>query len=114
MLLAFIIEKLEEDIMKIKEIAFDTLESVRKKCIKFANDGNTVVKPYKTLYSLGNIAHDAKYKNLYLEVVKGKESWAETHYQIWEDFQVICINQGWAQGFLDIEEFTKKYLNILI
>lgn len=93
--------------MKIKEINFDSLESVRKKCIKFAKDGNTVVKPYKTLYNLKKITHDEKHKNLYLEVVRGKE-WQETHYQLWEDFQVICINQGWTQGFLDIEKFTEK------
>ena len=95
--------------MKIKEIDFDTMESVRKKCITFAKDGNTVVKPYRTLYSLENIMHNTTYKNLYLEVVKGKE-WQETHYQIWEDLQVICISQGWAQGFLDISEFSEKML----
>lgn len=97
--------------MKIKEIAFDSMESVRKKCIKFAKDGNTVVKPYKTLYSLENITHDKKYKNLYLEVVKGKETWIEAQYQIWEDLQVICISQGWAQRFFDIEEFKEKLLD---
>ena len=96
--------------MKIKEINFDAMESVRKKCITFAKDGNTVVKPYRTLYSLKNITHDTAHKNLYLEVVKGKESWAEAHYQIWEDFQVICFTQGWAQGFLDISEFSEKIL----
>lgn len=95
--------------MNIKEIEFDTMESVRKKCIVFAKDGNTVVKPYKTLYSLENITHDTAHKNLYLEVVKGKE-WEETHYQLWEELQIICISQGWAQGFLDIEEFSEKIL----
>ena len=93
--------------MIIREINFDTMESVRKKCITFAKDGNTVVKPYRTLYSLENITHNSTHKNLYLEVVKGRE-WEETHYQLWEDFQVICISQGWAQGFLDIKEFAEK------
>lgn len=96
--------------MKIKEINFDTMESVRKKCITFAKDGNTVVRPYRTLYNLENITHDTTHKNLYLEVVKGRESWEETHYQVWEDLQVICISQGWVQGFLDISEFLEKIL----
>lgn len=95
--------------MKIREIAFDTMESVRKKCITFAKDGNTVVKPYRTLYSLENITHDTTYKNLYLEVIKGK--YDDMSYQLWEDFQVICISQGWAQGFLDINEFTNKIVD---
>ena len=93
----------------IREIKFDALEPVRRKCITFAKDGNTIVKPYRTLYSLENIAHNAAHKNLYLEVVTSRE-WEETHYQIWEDFQVICISQGWAQGFLDINEFAEKIL----
>lgn len=109
MLLAFIIGKMEDRMMKIKEINFDIMESVRKKCITFAKDGNTVVKPYRTLYSLENIMHNTTYKNLYLEVVKGKE-WQETHYQIWDDLQVICISQGWVQGFFDISEFSEKIL----
>ena len=95
--------------MIIREINFGAMESVRKKCITFAKDGNTVVKPYKTLYSLENITHDAVHKNLYLEVVKDRE-WEETHYQIWEDIQVICISQGWVQGFLGISEFSGKTL----
>lgn len=96
--------------MKIKEINFDTMESIRKKCITFAKDGNTVVRPYRTLYNVENITHDTTHKNLYFEVVKGRESWEETHYQVWEDLQVICISQGWVQGFLDISEFSKKIL----
>lgn len=93
--------------MKIREIAFNTMESVRKKCIAFAKDGNTVVKPYRTLYSLECITNDEAHKNLYLEVVKGRE-WEETHYRLWEDFQVIFISHGWIHGFMEIEEITKK------
>lgn len=108
MLLAFIMRKIEDRIMKIREIAFDTMESIKKKCITFAKDGNTVVRPYRTLYSLENITHDMVHKNLYLEVIKGKYN--DMSYQLWEDFQVICISQGWVHGFLDIEEFSEKLL----
>lgn len=37
--------------MELNEINFEALQPVRKKCITFAKDGNTVVKPYKTLYN---------------------------------------------------------------
>lgn len=111
MLLAFIMER-KVDIMKVREITFDTMESVRKKCIAFAKDGNTVVKPYRTLYRLEDITHDMVHKNLYLEVVKGRE-WEETHYQLWEDFQVICISQGWIHGFMEIAEFISKLAEYL-
>lgn len=92
--------------MKIREIAFDTMESVRKKCIAFAKDGNTVVKPYKTLYSLENITHNAEHKNLYIELVK--REYGDPVHQLWEDLGIICISQGWIQGYWSIEEISNK------
>lgn len=92
--------------MKIREIAFDTMESVRKKCITFAKDGNTVVKPYKTLHNLENITHDEAHKNLYIELVK--REYGDPVHQLWENLGVICISQGWIQGYWNIEETTKK------
>lgn len=92
--------------MKINEINFDTLESVRKKCITFAKDGNTVVKPYKTLYRLESITHDKTHKNLYIELVK--REYGDPVHQLWEDLGVICISQGWIQGYWNIEETSGK------
>ncbi len=92
--------------MKIRELAFDTMESVRKKCIAFAKDGNTVVKPYKTLYNVENITHNIEHKNLYIELVK--REYGEPIHQLWEDLGVICISQGWIQGYWDIEEVFNK------
>lgn len=98
--------EMEDYIMKIKEIAFDAIESVRKKCITFAKDGNTVVKPYKTLYSLESITHDEAHKNLYIELVK--REYGDPIHQLWEDLGVICISQGWIQGYWDIKETSRK------
>lgn len=92
--------------MKIREITFNAMESVRKKCIAFAKDGNTVVKPYKTLYSLESITHDEAHKNLYIELVK--REYGNPVHQLWEDLGVICISQGWIQGYWDIEEIFNK------
>lgn len=90
--------------MMIREINFDTIESVRKKCITFARDGNKVIKPYKTLYNLDNILNEGTNKNLFLEILKGDY---ETHFRLWEDIGVICINQGWIHGGYDISELSQ-------
>jgi len=102
----FYYENREDITMKVEEIAFATMESVRKKCIAFAKDGNTVVKPYKTLYSLENITHNAEHKNLYIELVK--REYGNPFHQLWEDLGVICISQGWIQGYWDTEEISAK------
>ncbi len=94
--------------MEIKDINFDVLESVRKKCITFAKDGNTVIKPYKTLYNVEQITHNAEHCNLYFEVVKGKESWEEDGYCLFEDLEKICIKVDWIPKYWTLEEFTEK------
>lgn len=94
--------------MEIKEINFDSLESVRKKCITFAKDGNTVVKPYKTLYNVEQITHNAEHNNLYFEVVKSKESWEEDSYCLWDDLENFCIRIDWIPRYWTLEEFSEK------
>jgi len=94
--------------MEIRNINFDILESVRKKCITFAKDGNTVVKPYKTLYNVEQITHNTKHNNLYFEVVKGKESWEEDSYCLWDDLEKICIKVDWIPRYWTLEGFTEK------
>lgn len=106
MLLAFIIGKMEDCIMRVGEIPLVTMESVRKKCIAFAKDGNTVVKPYKTLYSLENITHNDEHKNLYIELVK--REYGDPVHQLWEDLGIICISQGWIQAYWNIEDVSAK------
>jgi len=97
--------------MQIKDIDFSTLESVRKKCITFAKDGNTVVKPYKTFYNVEQITHNVEHRNLYFEVVKGKESWEEDSYCLWDDLGNFCIRIDWIPRYWTIEEFEEKLYN---
>ena len=66
--------------MELKNVNFESLETVRRKCITFAKDGNTIVKPYKTLYNVEQITGKAEHKTLYFEVVEGKETWEEASY----------------------------------
>lgn len=97
--------------MEIRNINFDILESTKKKCITFAKDGNTVVKPYKTLYNMEQIIHNAEHNNLYLEVVKGKESWEEDSFCLWDDLENFCIKVDWIPRFWTLEEFEEKLHN---
>jgi len=97
--------------MEIRNMNFDILESVRKKCITFAKDGNTVVRPYKTLYSVEQITHNAEHHNLYFEVVKGKEFWEENSYCLWDDLENFCIRIDWIPRYWTIEEFEEKLHN---
>lgn len=94
--------------MEFKEIDFNSLELVRKQCITFAKDGNTVVKPYKTLYNMEQITHDPAHEKLYVEVVKGKNSWEEDSYCLFEDLGKIYNKVNWIHRWWTLEEFTEK------
>jgi hypothetical protein len=97
---------MEVNDMKISEINFDSIESARKKCITFAKDGNTVVRPYKTLYCVEKITHDKTHANLYIEVVKSKEPWEENSFYLWDDLDAVCISLGWISHYNSLEEFV--------
>lgn len=99
--------------MEIREVNFETLQSVRKKCITFAKDGNTVVKPYKTMYNMEQITNNPAHKNLYIEVKKQKETWKEeTEYYLFDDLGKICNYQGRFDEDITLErlsELINKY-----
>lgn len=99
--------------MKLREVNFETLQSVKKKCITFAKDGNTVVRSYKTLYNLEQITNNPVYKNLYIEVKKQKGTWEEeTEYHLFDDLGKICNHQGRFNEDITLErlsELINKY-----
>ncbi len=76
--------------MRIDEFDFNKIESVKKKCICFAKDGNTVVKPYRILYELKKIISDVNYNNFYIEKVENK---FYNQYFLWEELKGICIRR---------------------
>lgn len=94
--------------MELKNVNFKSLETVRRKCITFAKDGNTIVKPYKTLYNVEQITGNAEHKTLYFEVVEGKETWEEASYCLFEDLGTICSKVDWIPGYWTLEEFAEK------
>lgn len=96
---------------ELQNINFEELESVRRQCITFAKDGNTIVKPYKTLYNVEQLTGNAEHKTLYFEVVKGKETWEEDSYCLFEDLGKICSKVDWIPKYWTLEEFTEKIEN---
>lgn len=96
---------------ELQNINFEGLESVRRQCITFAKDGNSIVKPYKTLYNVEQITGNTEHKTLYFEVVKGKETWEEDSYCLFEDLGKICSKVDWIPKYWTMEEFTEKLAN---
>ena len=96
---------------ELKNVNFEELETVRRQCITFAKDGNSIVKPYKTLYNVEQLTGKAEHKTLYFEVVKGKETWEEDSYCLFEDLGKICSKVDWIPKYWTLEEFTEKIEN---
>lgn len=90
--------------MEFKDINFDSLESTRKRCITFAKDGNTVVKPYKALYCVEQITHNPEHKTLYVEVLPDNDS----DVRLWNDYGKIAYSIGRIQKECTLEKFTEQ------
>lgn len=89
----------------LKDIHFTSLIPVTKKCITYAADGNTVIRPYKKLYSLERISEARELKNLYLEPVK---CYYSMEYKIWEDFGPLCYCIGRSQEEIPLSIIIKR------
>ncbi len=91
----------------IKDINFDELQTVRKRCITFAGDGNTVVRPYKTLYGLEEITNNQAHKTLYIEVKKPKTKWEQSMYFLFNDLGKICVKVSHVNCYTLLNEFIQ-------
>ena len=87
--------------MKISSIDFDSMEIATERCITFAKDNSTVVKPYKKLYSVATITNNQEHSKLFLEVVQ-RTSYKE--YKVWEQLTDFCISIGSIQEDATVEE----------
>ncbi len=100
--------------MEISGFNFDSAETVTKRCIAFARDGNKVVKPYKKLYSFVTLTGNLEHDKLFLEVVQ----WSSCiMYRVWEQLTDFCICIGSAPEYATLEDLTKglsgyKFLGI--
>lgn len=92
---------------RLMDIHFAEMMQVTKKCITYKADGNTVVQPYKKLYSMEQITGIHSLKNLFLEPVAN--SWW-TEYSIWEDFGSVCYCIAKSQEEVPIHLVVKRLL----
>lgn len=53
--------------MRLQELNFKNMKSEKRRIITYGKDGNSVVKPYRTVYCMEQITHVPEHKNLYLE-----------------------------------------------
>lgn len=92
---------------KLSEIDFGGMIPKRKKCVVFGKDGNSIVKPYRDMYSLELLANSTKYTNLYIEV--SKEGYS-TNYKLYQEIaeEKICVMLDWVQGYWTFSELLDK------
>ena len=46
------IKNMEEFIMRLQELNFENLISEKRRIITYGKDGNSVIKPYRTVYCI--------------------------------------------------------------
>lgn len=87
--------------MELYNFDFSKLETVKKRCIVYAKDGNTVVKHWKELYPVESITQHPEFKGLYLEIVKNDYN---TDYRFYNDLGKDLILYDWISGWKDVEK----------
>ena len=60
--------------MRLQELNFENLISEKRRIITYGKDGNSVIKPYRTVYCMEQITHVQEHKNLYLEYIEGRSN----------------------------------------
>lgn len=65
--------------------------AVKRKCVLFGKDGNSVIKPYKVIYNFGRMTQDEGLAHLFLEVIHN-DDWYEDTFYLYEDLGEFCYN----------------------
>ncbi len=87
--------------MQLREFDYSSIQTVRKRCIHYANDGNTVVKHWRELYPLESITGYRDFAGLYLEYVK--EDYSE-FFRVYNDLGNDCIEYGYLSSWYGVTE----------
>lgn len=93
--------------MKIGDIDFTKYKSEKKEVICFASNGNDVVQPYRTLYSVSQITGKEEHSKLYLGCVVDANGY--TDFLLYEDLEA-CV---YAIGYI-LPDVTITLLNSMI
>ena len=101
---------MEENTMKMNDricdINFSEMTPEKKKCVVFGKYGNSIVKPYRNMYSLESLANNSKYKNIYIEVL---QEGYNTNYKLYQEINGICVMIDWIQGYWTFSEMLERY-----
>ncbi len=93
--------------MRFNEYDFTTVQTVRKRCIHFAKDGDTVVKHWRELYPMEAITGHREFSGLYLE--HKKKDYAE-YFRIYNDLRADCVEYGYLSGWYGVTEEAVEHL----
>lgn len=91
--------------MSIKDIILENLKPEQKRCILFANDGNTVIKKKKSLYCVENLTHKKEHFWSYMEKNENGD------YTIFNCLGDICIKCGNISQDFDFGKFEESITN---
>ena len=93
--------------MRLREFDYSSVQPVRKRCIQYAKDGNTVVKHWLQLYPLETITGCRKFSGLFLEYYKKDYS---EYFRVYNDLGSDCVEYGYLSGWYDVTEEAVEHL----
>lgn len=93
--------------MRLTEFDFTKLSAVKKRCIRYAKDGNTVVKRWIELYPLEVITGCREFSGLFLEHYKKDYS---EYFRIYNDLGSDCVEYGYLSGWYGVGEEAVEHL----
>ncbi len=87
--------------MQLREYDYSAAQTVRKRCIHYAKDGNTVVKHWRDLYPLETVTGCKVLSGLYLQYEK--EDYSEL-FRVYNDLGSDCVEYGYLSGWYGVTE----------
>ncbi len=93
--------------MRLTEYDFTKLSAVKKRCIQYAKDGNTVVKHWMELYPMEVITGCRAFSGLFLEYYKKDYS---EYFRVYNDLGSDCVEYGYLSGWYGVTEEAVEHL----
>ncbi len=93
--------------MRLREFDYSSVQPVRKRCIRYAKDGNTVVKRWMELYPMEVITGCRAFSGLFLEYYKKDYS---EYFRVYNDLGSDCVEYGYLSGWYGVTEEAVEQL----
>lgn len=80
----------------------EKMKGMRRKCIRFAKDGNHVARPYVTVYPVSEIVSDGSLISWYLEFVP--DAYGNTDIRLYNDIGPILVYHSWVASYWTVDK----------